>query len=64
VFIEDSARNLTPAKHAGMQTVWIDVASEWGGRARDDSAIDLRIDDIVHWLDGVLAQLAQARRLG
>jgi putative hydrolase of the HAD superfamily len=47
-----------------MQTVWIDVASEWGGRARDDSAIDLRIDDIVHWLDGVLAQLAQARRLG
>jgi putative hydrolase of the HAD superfamily len=64
VFIEDSARNLTPAKHAGMQTVWIDVASEWGGRARDDSAIDLRIDDIVHWLDGVLAQLAQAGRLG
>jgi len=64
VFIEDSARNLTPAKALGMQTVWIDVASEWGARARDDSAIDQRIEDIVVWLDHVLAELAQARTLG
>lgn len=64
VFIEDSARNLTPAKHLGMQTVWIDVASEWGHRAKDDSAIDLRIEDIGAWLDAVLAELAPQARLG
>jgi putative hydrolase of the HAD superfamily len=64
VFIEDSARNLTPAKHLGMQTVWIDVASEWGHRAKDDAAIDLRIEDITVWLDAVLAELAPQARLG
>ena len=64
VFVEDSARNLTPAKRIGMQTVWIDVASEWGSRAKDDAAIDLRINDIGQWLDAVLAELAQASRLG
>jgi putative hydrolase of the HAD superfamily len=64
VFIEDSARNLTPAKQAGMQTVWIDVASDWGHRAKDDSAIDLTITDMAQWLDGVLAELAAARPLG
>ncbi|KUR80660.1 pyrimidine 5'-nucleotidase [Novosphingobium sp. FSW06-99] len=64
VFVEDSARNLTPAKHLGMQTVWIDVGSEWGHRAKDDSAIDVRITDMADWLDNVLAELAQAPRLG
>ena len=64
VFIEDSARNLTPAKALGMQTVWIDMETEWGGRARDDSAIDVMIDDMAHWLDTVLANLAPAPRLG
>ena len=64
VFIEDSARNLTPAKTLGMQTVWIDMATDWGHRAKDDSAIDAMITDIAQWLDGVLAELAQARPLG
>ncbi len=64
VFVEDSARNLTPAKHLGMQTVWIDMATDWGDRAKDDSAIDVQIDDMANWLDSVLAELADAQRLG
>ena len=57
VFVEDTARNLTPAKALGMQTVWIDMASEWGDRAKDDAAIDLRITDMAQWLDSVIAAL-------
>ncbi|WP_298170110.1 pyrimidine 5'-nucleotidase [Novosphingobium sp.] len=60
VFVEDSARNLPPAKALGMQTVWIDCASEWGDRAKDDAAIDLVIDDLPQWLDS----LARERALG
>lgn len=63
-FVEDSARNLTPAKALGMQTVWIDMATEWGDRAKDDAAIDAMIDDLPRWLDGVLAELAATRPLG
>lgn len=51
VFVEDMARNLAPAKALGMQTVWLDLATEWGDRAKDDAAIDLVIDDIAQWLD-------------
>lgn len=58
VFVEDSARNLPPAKALGMQTVWLDCASEWGDRAKDDAAIDLVIDDLPQWLELVCAELA------
>lgn len=60
VFVEDMARNLSPAKALGMQTVWIDLATEWGDRAKDDAAIDLTIDDIDQWL----ASLAEHPLLG
>lgn len=60
VFVEDMARNLGPAKALGMQTVWIDLATEWGDRAKDDAAIDLVIDDIDTWL----ASLADHPPLG
>lgn len=60
VFVEDSARNLPPAKALGMQTVWLDCASEWGDRAKNDAAIDLVIDDLPQWLDS----LARERALG
>ena len=59
VFVEDSARNLAPAKALGMQTVWIDCATEWGDRAKDDAAIDLVIDDLPGWLDSLAPQLAE-----
>ncbi len=58
VFVEDSARNLSPAKALGMQTVWLDLGTDWGDRAKDDAAIDLVIDDIGQWLDACLAELA------
>jgi putative hydrolase of the HAD superfamily len=58
VFVEDTARNLTPAKHIGMQTVWIDMATDWGDRAKDDSAIDVMITDLAQWLNQVRGQLA------
>jgi putative hydrolase of the HAD superfamily len=61
VFVEDSARNLPPAKHLGMQTVWIDMQTEWGEAAKDDSTIDVKIDDLAVWLDGVLGELAQGK---
>ena len=64
VFVEDTARNLPPAKHLGMQTVWIDMATEWGDRAKDDSAIDVMIDDMAYWLDAVAGELAQGPQLG
>jgi putative hydrolase of the HAD superfamily len=63
VFVEDSARNLPPAKALGMQTVWLDCASEWGDRAKDDAAIDLVIDDLPQWLELVCAELAGSAAL-
>ena len=64
VFVEDSARNLPPAKHLGMQTVWIDMQTEWGERAKDDTTIDVKIDDMAAWLDGVAGELAHDSKLG
>ncbi|WP_225007214.1 pyrimidine 5'-nucleotidase [Novosphingobium percolationis] len=64
VFVEDSARNLSPAKALGMQTVWLDLGTDWGDRAKDDAAIDLVIDDIGQWLDACLAELAVTGRVG
>ena len=50
VFVEDMARNLTVPKALGMQTVWIDLGTDWGDRAKDDAAIDVVIDDLAQWL--------------
>lgn len=64
VFVEDMARNLAPAKALGMQTVWLDLATDWGDRAKDDAAIDVVADDIEKWLDHTLASLADPPSLG
>ncbi|WP_310496257.1 pyrimidine 5'-nucleotidase [Sandarakinorhabdus sp.] len=59
LFVEDMARNLTPAKAIGMTTVWIDNGSEQGpGTDRDH--IDFIIDDLADWLTGVVIQLEAA----
>lgn len=63
VFVEDMARNLSPAKALGMQTVWLDLGTDWGDRAKDDGAIDVIADDIVAWLDHTIASLAEAASL-
>ena len=60
VFVEDMARNLAPAKALGMQTVWLDLGTEWGDRAKDDAAIDLVVGDLEQWL----ASLVRDRALG
>jgi putative hydrolase of the HAD superfamily len=54
VFVEDMARNLAPAKTLGMQTVWLDLATEWGDRAMDPGAIDLVVDDLEQWLGSLV----------
>jgi putative hydrolase of the HAD superfamily len=64
VFVEDMAQNLSPAKALGMQTIWLDLATDWGDRAKDDAAIDLVAGDIVQWLDHTLASLADQGTLG
>jgi beta-phosphoglucomutase-like phosphatase (HAD superfamily) len=56
VFFEDSARNLTPAKAMGMQTVWLDFGTDWGARAMVEGAIDETIDDLAAWLDALAAR--------
>ncbi|MCY1671814.1 pyrimidine 5'-nucleotidase [Novosphingobium sp. SL115] len=64
VFVEDMARNLAPAKALGMQTVWLDLATDWGDRAKDDAAIDVVADDVQQWLTHTLASLADRPMLG
>lgn len=51
--IEDMARNLAPAHAIGMTTVWIDNGSEAGTRDYDRRFVDIRVDDLVPWLQGV-----------
>jgi putative hydrolase of the HAD superfamily len=59
MFVEDMARNLTPAKAIGMTTVWIDNGSEQGpGSDRDH--IDFIINDLAAFLGQVLEQVETA----
>jgi putative hydrolase of the HAD superfamily len=59
MFVEDMARNLTPAKAIGMTTVWIDNGSEQGpGESRDH--IDFTINDLGVFLGEVLEEVDRA----
>jgi putative hydrolase of the HAD superfamily len=59
MFVEDMARNLTPAKAIGMTTVWIDNGSEQGpGESRDH--IDFTINDLGVFLGEVLEEVERA----
>ena len=53
LFVEDMARNLTPAKELGMTTVWINTGAEWAGREHDPDAIDIEIPDLESWVTGL-----------
>lgn len=53
LFVEDMARNLTPAKDQGMTTVWINTGAEWAGREHDPAAIDIEIPDLESWVTGL-----------
>lgn len=53
LFVEDMARNLTPAKALGMTTVWLDNGSESGHRGHLPDDVDFRVNDIGDWLDSL-----------
>ena len=56
LFVEDMARNLTPAKALGMTTVWLDNGSESGHRDHLPSHVDFHVNDIADWLDALPEQ--------
>jgi putative hydrolase of the HAD superfamily len=51
LFVEDMARNLTPAKALGMTTVWLDNGSESGHRDHLPEHVDFHVNDITDWLE-------------
>ena len=53
LFVEDMARNLTPAKALGMTTVWLDNGSESGHRDHLPDHVDFHVTDIGDWLDSL-----------
>ena len=53
LFVEDMARNLTPAKALGMTTVWLDNGSESGHRDHLPGHVDFHVNDIADWLDAL-----------
>ena len=59
LFVEDMARNLSPAKALGMTTLWLDNGAESGHRGLDEAHIDYRADDLADWLDAMFAAPAQ-----
>ena len=55
LFADDLARNLPPAKAAGLTTLWIDNGSEQVGADISDG-IDYRASDLGLWLDQILRE--------
>ena len=55
LFADDLARNLPPAKAAGLTTLWIDNGSEQVG-ADISEGIDYRATDLGRWLDDILRE--------
>ncbi len=58
VFVDDMSRNLRPAKHLGMVTVWLDNGSESGGHDHHPDHVDHQVDDLLMWLQGTARHLA------
>jgi putative hydrolase of the HAD superfamily len=53
--VEDVARNLTPAAALGMTTVWVRNDTDHGVAEIDGVPIDHIVDDLVSWLEQVVA---------
>jgi putative hydrolase of the HAD superfamily len=53
--VEDMARNLKPAAALGMTTVWIRNATEHGLVDADGDHIHHPIDELVVWLESIIA---------
>lgn len=56
VMFEDMARNLIPAKQAGMGTVWINTGSPWGEADYDADTINVETPELTPWLDTFVNQ--------
>lgn len=68
VYVEDMARNLTPAAKMGMVTVWLCDGDKWGELDHDPAHVDFEIDDLPRWLNGLgqnsAAQESVAKKAG
>lgn len=63
VFVEDMARNLTPAAKMGMVTVWLCDGDKWGELNHEPVHVDFEIDNLPQWLNGITGTSA-AREAG
>ncbi len=59
VLIDDIPRNLEPAAALGMTTVWMRTDTEYAQQGAQGDHIHHVADDLVDWLEGVLAARAQ-----
>lgn len=53
VYVEDMARNLTPAAKMGMVTVWLCNDEKWGALDHSPEHVDFEINDLPGWLSGL-----------
>ena len=58
LFADDMVRNLAPAKHIGMATLWIDNGSEQvpGDKTDAPEWVDYRTASIAGWLHEILGE--------
>ena len=53
VMIEDMARNLEPAHHLGMRTVWLASDIDWAARGADEDYVHFVADDLKAFLSAL-----------
>ena len=59
VMVEDIARNLEPAREAGMTTVWVPTHQTWSRDGMNEAHIDYTVEDLTGWLSTLAATLEQ-----
>lgn len=52
IMFEDMVRNLVPAHHLGMATVWVNTGSIWGEADYDADIVHAETDNLNNWLEG------------
>jgi putative hydrolase of the HAD superfamily len=53
---DDMVKNLGPAKALGMTTIWVDNGSEQAGSNYDEAIVDVRVNNVADWLEGMLGE--------
>ena len=56
VMIEDMARNLEPAHHLGMRTVWLASDHDWAQRGADEDYVHFVAEDLKSFLSALAIQ--------